>query len=206
MKTIRSLCLATLLFTPIGACNCLAATVTETFDSFADGTVLDLSTSATYESLAPDVAQVMFGLYTNMPWPLVIAHAPDKPPATARLRASFQGLSKTTDVTVSGANLRSLAVAVGSNPPSPTVTLSSTGGPYQLRAVGTFTDNSTADVTAFCTFEPASPGTGIVATISNSIAGKVTLLGKGSEQLKVTYAPSYIGQPLITNSATLVVQ
>jgi hypothetical protein len=40
VKTIRSLSLATLLFAPIGALTCRAATVTETFDSYADGTAL----------------------------------------------------------------------------------------------------------------------------------------------------------------------
>ncbi|MBI5545229.1 MAG: Ig-like domain-containing protein, partial [Deltaproteobacteria bacterium] len=173
---------------------------------FADGTSLDLTESATYESLAPDVAQVVNGLFTNMPRPMVLAHEPNQAPADATLRASFGGVSATTSVRVNGANLRSLEVAVGSAAPSPSLTLSFTGGPYQLRVIGTFTDNSTADVTPFCTFEPASPGPGIYATISNAQAGKVTMLGRGSQTLRVTYAPTYLGQPLISGTATMIVQ
>jgi hypothetical protein len=40
MKRIGPLCLATLLLAPFGAFTCLAVTVTETFDSYADGTVI----------------------------------------------------------------------------------------------------------------------------------------------------------------------
>ncbi len=172
--------------------------------TFADGTTLDLTESATYASSAPDVAQVAYGLFTNMSWPLVLAHAPNNPPQNATLTASFQGKSATAAMKVNGVNLRSLALAVGSAAPSPTLTLSGPG-PFHLRVVGTFTDNSTADVTPFCTFTPASPGTGVVATISNALAGKVTVLGKGSQTVTATYAPSYINQPLISGSATLVV-
>ena len=174
--------------------------------NFADGTTLDLTESATYDSLAPDVAQVSTGVFTVMPWPMIIAHAPDQPPQTATVRASFQGQSVTQEVTVTGANLRSLAVGVNGGPPSSS-SLTLTGpGPFQLQVVGTFTDNSTADVTAFCTFEPANSSPGVVATISNSQAGKVTLLDTGSQTLTVTYAPSYIGQPLISNKVEMIVQ
>jgi len=166
---------------------------------FADGTTLDLTDSAGYDSLAPDVAQIATGIFTVMPWPMIIAHEPNSTPQTGTVRATFQGKSVTQDVNVTGANLRSLAVGVnGGAASSSSVTLSG-AGPFQLNVVGTFTDNTTADVTAFCTFEPANNATGVVATISNSKAGQVTLLGKGAQTLKVTYAPSYIGQPLISN-------
>ncbi|MGC4114095.1 MAG: Ig-like domain-containing protein [Myxococcales bacterium] len=174
--------------------------------NFADGTQLDLTESATYDSMAPDVVQIATGLFTTMPWPMIIAHAPNQTPSTGKVRATFQGKSVTQDVTVNGANLRSLAVGVnGGAPSSGSVTLTG-AGPFQLKVVGTFTDNSTADVTAFCTFEPANSNPGVVATISNSKAGQVTLLGKGTQTLKVTYAPSYIGQPLISQSMTMTVQ
>lgn len=175
--------------------------------NFADGTKMDLTESATYDSLAPDVVQVANGLFTTMPWPMVIAHSPNQtPPQTGTVRATFQGKSATQDVMVNGANLRSLAVGVnGGTPSSSSVTLSG-AGPFQLNVVGTFTDNSTADVTAFCTFEPANNAAGVVATISNSKAGQVTLLGKGSQTLKVIYAPSYIGQTAVSTSMTMTVQ
>jgi len=173
--------------------------------TFADGTVLDLTDSATYTSSAPDVAQVLNGMFTTLDWLIVQAHVPDQTPATADLTASFLGkTSPKVTLQVNGPNLRSLALAVGAAAPANPLTLSGPG-PFQLRVVGTFTDNSTADVTAMCTFEPASPSTGIVATISNARAGKVTLLGHGTEQVKATYAPSYIGQPLISGTATLTV-
>jgi len=172
--------------------------------NFADGTTLDLTDSATYTSSAPDVAQVLNGVFTRMAWPMVLAHSPSNPPQNATVTATFQGKSATANIQVNGVYLRSLALAVGTGAPSATLTLSG-GGPFQLRAVGTFTDNSTADVTAFCTFSPSTPGTGVVATISNARAGKVTVLGQGSQTVKATYAPSYIGQPLMTTTATLVV-
>jgi len=71
--------------------------------------------------------------------------------------------------------------------------------------VATFTDGSTAEVTALCTFSPAAAGAGVVATVSNAVAGEVTLVGKGTQTVRVTCSPSYIGQAPITATATLVV-
>lgn len=173
--------------------------------TFEDGTTLDLTDSATFTSSAPDVAQVVGSPASNMPWPVVLAHVPDQSPQSATLTATFLDKTATSTVQVTGANLASLALAVGTDPPSSSLTLRG-GGPFQLRVMGTFTDGNTADVTSLCTFEPANPGTGVVATLSNAASGKVTLLGKGSEQITATYAPSYIGQPMVSGSATLTVQ
>ncbi|MGI5862649.1 MAG: beta strand repeat-containing protein [Myxococcales bacterium] len=168
---------------------------------FADNTRLDLTDSVTFDSSAPDVAQVTNGMFGNALAPYVIAQSA----GTATVRASLNGKSTSATITVRGANLSSLALALGENPPSSPLTLAGPG-PHQLRAVGTFSDGTSADVTVFCSFSPGKLGPGVVATISNVIAGRVSVISTGSETVTATYAPSFIGQPTVSGSATLIVQ
>lgn len=168
---------------------------------FADATRLDLTDSVTFDSSAPDIAQITDGMFGNALAPYVIAQSA----GTATVKASLNGKSASKTVTVRGANLSSLALALGTAPPSSTLTLSGPG-PHQLRAVGTFSDGTSADVTVFCSFSPGKLGSGVVATISNVVAGQVTVISTGRETVSATYAPSFIGQPTVSGSATLIVQ
>jgi hypothetical protein len=168
---------------------------------FADNTRLDLTDSVTFDSSAPDIAQITNGMFGNALAAYVIAQSA----GTATVKASLNGKSASATITVRGANLSSLSLALGANAPSSTLTLTGPG-PHQLRAVGTFSDGTSADVTVFCSFSPGKLGSGVVATISNVIAGRVTVISTGRETVSATYAPSFIGQPTVGGSATLIVQ
>lgn len=169
--------------------------------SFSDGTQLDLTDSVTFDPRDPSIALVGYGVYTNARRQYVIAQSP----GTTAIRASLNGVTASADVTVSGAALRSIQLAVGNDPPSATLTVPS-NQKSQLRAIGTFSDGTTADVTVMCTFQPARSGPGVVATISNTWAGEVNPISAGTQTVTVTYAPAYIGQSTVTGTAQLVVQ
>ncbi|MFN7134453.1 MAG: Ig-like domain-containing protein, partial [Myxococcales bacterium] len=169
--------------------------------TFSDGTQLDLTDSVTIDSQDPSIALVAYGVYTNSRRQYVIAQSPGQ----ANLRATLNGVKASTPITVTGAALTSIALAVGNNPPSTTLTVPRNQR-SQLRAIGTFSNGATADITVMCTFQPANGGAGVVATISNVWAGEVTPIRAGTQTITVSYAPAYIGQSTISGTATLTVQ
>ena len=77
---------------------------------------------------------------------------------SAILSASLQGHSASTTLTVTAATLVSIAIT----PPTPRIALGTT---QQFTATGTYTDNSTQNLTASVTWASATPS---VATISNA--------------------------------------
>src|SRR6202041_679543 len=77
---------------------------------------------------------------------------------SATLNASLQGHSASTTLTVTAATLVSIAIT----PPTPSIALGTT---HQLRATGTYPDNSTQPLTSQVTWVSA---TASVATISNA--------------------------------------
>jgi hypothetical protein len=168
---------------------------------FADGTRLDLTESVAWGSSAPHVAQVSDGMFGNARAYYAVATAA----GTATLTASLNGKTGTKQVNVRGATLNSIALAIGAGAPGGALTVSGPG-PHQLRAIGTFSDGSTGDVTVFCTFAPGKLGPGVVATVSNVWAGELTVVSTGTETLTATYAPSFFNQPTVRGSATLTVR
>jgi hypothetical protein len=167
---------------------------------YTDGTNLDLTDAASFDSSAPDLAIISNGVFGNAKSFYVVGEAPGQ----ATLRATVSAQTSAVPVTVHGATLSSIALSVNGGAPGSTLTLSGPG-PFRLTALGTFSDGTTADVTVFCSFTPGNPGPGVVATISNAVAGEVTVLGRGNETVGVTYAPFFIGQPPVKSSVTLVV-
>ncbi len=180
---------------PAGAASTLIV-----IGTYTDGTTLDLTGSARFDSSAPDVAIVSSGIWGNTAQPYVLAETV----GNATLKATVAGVSAAAPVAIFGSTLQSIQLSLNGGAPSSSLTLSGTG-PFQLTAIGTFAGGLTADVTPMCSFSPGSPGPGVVATVSNAISGKVTVLGKGSETVNVVYAPQLIGQPTIYGAATVVV-
>jgi hypothetical protein len=168
--------------------------------TFSDGTKLDVTHAVTYESTAPDVAYVARGMHRNSRGFHLIAQSAGK----ATIRARLENVTASVPVSVSGATLSSIALALDDGPPSHVLTITGRG-PHKIRAVGTFSDGSTADVTPMCTFGPSVAGPGVAATVDNAFAGEVTVIGSGSEVVQAVYAPYVIGQGQVTGSAWLVV-
>jgi len=125
-------------------------------------------------------------------------------PGSATVRATLSGKTASANVTVGGATLRSIALALGDGPPASRLPLSGPG-PFQLRAVGTFSDGKKADVTGFCTYSPAVTGPGVIATVSNVRPGLITVAGHGTQTVTATYSPTFIGQPTVTGTVTVIV-
>ncbi|MBI5518416.1 MAG: Ig-like domain-containing protein [Deltaproteobacteria bacterium] len=109
---------------------------------------------------------------------------------TSVVTASVGMLSGSTTVTVTAATLRTLTVAPG------TATLSP-GGTVSLRALGTYSDGTTTDLTATVTWSSSGP---MVASVSNAMGsnGLVTALAPGM----VTVTAASAG---VTGAATVTV-
>jgi len=142
---------------------------------YSDGSTQDLTATATWSSQTASVASVSTG-------GLITA----KTAGTSLITASSGTVSGSTMVTVTAATLKSLAVT----PANPTITK---GATQQFTATGTFSDNSTQNLTNSVTWTSATPA---AATIS--AAGVATGVAAGSSTIQAASGS-------ITGSTTLTV-
>lgn len=113
--------------------------------SYTDGSSRDVTVGAAWTSATPAVATVnaASGVATGVN------------AGTSAITAAFNGKSGSTTLTVTPATLQSIALA----PLNPSI---NTGASQRFAVIGTFSDNTKADVTAASTFKSATPA---VATI-----------------------------------------
>src|ERR1700722_1536487 len=141
---------------------------------FSDGTTQILTAVAGWSSQSPNVATVSgAGLITA------------KATGTSVITASSGTVSGSMTVTVAAATLKSLAVT----PANPTVIKGTT---QQFTATGTFSDNSTQNLTSSVTWSSGTPAT---ATITG--AGLAAAVGAGSSMIQATSA-AVSGSTLLT--------
>jgi uncharacterized protein YjdB len=141
---------------------------------YSDGSTQDLTAEAGWSSQSLSVASVSgAGLITA------------KTAGTSVITASSGTVSGSMTVTVTAATLKSIAVT----PANPTVTK---GATQQFTATGTFSDNSTQNLTNSVAW---SSGTPAVATIT--AAGLATAVGAGSSMMKAT-SGAVSGSTLLT--------
>jgi uncharacterized protein YjdB len=135
---------------------------------YSDGTTHDLSLLAAWSSSAPAIVSVLAGHVTALA------------PGSATVTVNLGGVTQTLPVTVSAAQLGELAI----DPPHPTLSL---GQGVNLTATGTYSDNSTADVTAQVLWQSSNP---LVASVSNLLGtrGRVTGLLGGTATITATLA------------------
>jgi uncharacterized protein YjdB len=134
---------------------------------FDDGSSRDVSGEANWRSNDPGVADVDGA-------GVVTANGPGK----ATVTVSYQTFSSTAMVTVSFANLQSLAVVPA--------TLSVTAGQtLALRLIGQFDDGTSRDLTARATWISSDPGVAVVGNGSN--AGVLTGVAAGTANVTATY-------------------
>ncbi|HZX41140.1 MAG TPA: Ig-like domain-containing protein [Myxococcaceae bacterium] len=166
--------------------------------SLAAGTTLQLTATATYSDLATeDVtasttwASSDASILTVSSSGLVTAVAP----GTATVTATSGSVAGSTTVTVTAATLKSIAVT----PPNPSAAKGTT---LQLTATGTYSDNSTQDITGQVTW--ASSVT-TVATISNAAGSKglASTLGVGTSNISAALSGKTGGTMLTVTAATL---
>ena len=116
---------------------------------------------------------------------------------SATLSASLQGHSASTTLTVTAATLVSIAIT----PPTPSIALGTT---QQLTATGTYTDNSTQNLTTQVTWASATTS---VATISNAAGsnGLATSVAAGTSNITAAMGGIHSAPGTLTvTPATLV--
>src|SRR5208283_1769191 len=151
--------------------------------TYTDNSTQDLTSQATWESSNPTAATInSSGLATGVGT------------GTTQITAALSGVTSPGDtLTVTAATLASIAVT----PVNPSI---AKGTSQQFKATGTYTDNSTQDLTSQATWVSSNPA---AATINSS--GLATGVGTGTTQ--ITAALSGVTSPgdtLTVTAATLV--
>lgn len=162
-----------------GTTQQLAATAT-----YSDASTQDVTSAATWASSNPAVASVSTtGLASGLAT------------GSSTISASLNGRSGTTTVTVTSAVLQAIAVT----PTTPSIAKGST---QQFLATGTFSDNTTQNVTTTATWASSQPA---VATVSNAAGsqGVATAVATGTATVSATLSGLTGGTVLTVSAATL---
>lgn len=164
---------------PLGLTRQLTAT-----GRFSDNTTQDLTSQATWTSGTPATATVSTaGLVSTLAL------------GTSEISAAFSGVTGATTVTVSAAELVSLAVT----PEAPSL---ARGLTLDFTATGTFSDNTTQDLTDSVVWSSSAPTT---ASISNAPGskGRVTAQAAGNSTITATSGTISDGTTLTVTAATV---
>lgn len=147
---------------------------------YSDGSSADVTSLATWSIDSPQVAEVTLGVVRALT------------AGTARVTASFGGLSATATITVPNATFVSLAV-------TPDRATTGVGGTVQLHAVATLSDGSTQEVTSpTAAWSSAHPN---IATVSAS--GLVTGVAAGTTTITATVGALSASATLEVSAAAL---
>src|SRR5208283_3509071 len=160
--TVTAATLQSIAVTPVGPS--IAKGTSQQFKAtgtYTDNSTQDLTSQATWESGTPTVATITSaGLATGVGT------------GTTQITAALGGVTSPGDtLTVTTATLQSIAVT----PVGPSI---AKGTSQQFKATGTYTDNSTQDLTSQATWVSSNPA---AATISSS--GLATGVGTGTTQI-----------------------
>ncbi len=128
--------------------------------TFSDGTMVDLTSSVTWNSASQSVAAVS-NVATRK------GHVTGVSAGTTKISATLTGVTGSTGLTVTGATLTSIQIT----PPDPSI---AAGRSVQLNAIGSFSDGSNQDITASTIWTSSSSA---VATVN---AGLVFGIATGS--------------------------
>lgn len=158
--------------------------------TFSDGTTQDLTAQVQWESADAAVATVsnaarVRGLATGLS------------PGRVQVSASLGGVSGATELTVTAARLRTLEV-------TPAALALARGTSQRLRAIGTFSDGSTQDVTAQAGWVSSAPAVAQVSTTLGS-EGEVLAAQPGAAQIRATL-DGVVGEAALTVTAARLVR
>lgn len=183
--TVTAATLSSISLTPLAPR--LAIGTTQAFTAtgnFSDGSTRDLTAQVAWNSSAPAVATIS-NEASSKGMATVIAIG------TTTIRAALGSVSASTTLTVTQAFLASITVT----PANPTIASSSN---QQFIAIGTFTDNSTQDLTKSVTWSSSDKS---VATMSNakSTRGLVKGAGAGTTTIRAVKSNSNVaGTTILT--------
>jgi dienelactone hydrolase len=139
--------------------------------TYTDNTTLDLTAAVSWSSSSPGVATISNAAGSNgIAIPVSVGGS--------TITASSGNFSAAATLTVTNATLVSVAV----DPPNPSIIL---GTKQQFTAIGTFSDNTTQDLTTIVTWSSSSPD---IATVSNAATfhGSATSVALGSSAITAT--------------------
>jgi 6-phosphogluconolactonase (cycloisomerase 2 family) len=156
---------------------------------YTDQSTHDLTSSVSWSSSVPGVASI-----SNSPGSNGLASAVT--PGSTTITASLGGISGSNNLTVTAATLASLNVT----PAKPSI---AKGLKSQFSATGTYTDNSTQNLTALVQWSSSDP---TIAPISNASGfdGLATGLNPGSVTITATLGGAAASTVLTVTPATLV--
>ena len=190
LLTVTSATLASITITPVNAS--LAMGFTRQFSAvgiYSDSSTQDITASVTWNSTATGVATISNAAGSN-------GIASPQGTGTTTISASLGGIpSNSTTLTVTSATLLGISVS----PASATI---ANGTTRQFSATGTYSDNSSQDLTNLVTW--ASSDTG-VATISNAAGsrGFSASVGTGSTNITAVLSGKTGAATLTVTAATL---
>lgn len=190
MMTVTNANLNSITVTPANSSTPMGLAVQFTATgNFSNSTTQDLSTSAVWASSDITVATVSNTAGTKG---IVTPVAP----GTATISATQLGISGSTNFTVTVATLSSIAVTRASATKAKGLT-------DQFTATGTYTDSSTADITATVTWTTSN---NLVATVSNAggSQGLATAVDTGSATITATLTGKTGNNTITVSAADLV--
>jgi hypothetical protein len=156
--------------------------------TFFDGTVQDVTTMVHWESSNQDIAQIA-------PGGPEAGRARAAAPGAVLITARLGGTAGNAVLTVTGATVGSIAIT-----PSPAKLARGTTG--ALRAVASFSDGTTQDVTTSAFWTTVDPGIAEVA-VGGGESGVVTALLPGTTMVRSAWQGASGMAPLEVTSATL---
>jgi hypothetical protein len=120
-------------------------------------------------------------------------------PGTTTITAFLSGITGTGTLTVSAATLNSISVTPTGGNPLPV------GNTAQYTAVGTYSDNSTQNITNLVVWTSSMPTIASISMAPGSI-GLATALAPGATTMSATFTPTTPPGPPVVGSAALNVQ
>ncbi len=156
---------------------------------FSDNTTRDMTASVTWSLSNEAVASISNDVVSK-------GLARSLSTGTTKVTAASGSVSGSTSLTVTAATLVSIEVT----PKNPA---SAAGASQQFKATGTFTDNSTQDVTSLVTWSSSDPS---IATISNDTAskGSAHALSAGTTTVTATSGDIFGSTSFRVTAASLV--
>jgi trimeric autotransporter adhesin len=157
--------------------------------TYTDNSTQNLTTVVAWTSSVPSVANI-----SNAAGSSGLATALGIGATT--IAAASAGVSGSTSLTITAATLVSIALT----PANPSI---ANGTTQQLTATGTYTDNSTQNLTAVVSWGSSNPG---VASVSNAMGsnGLVTSLSQGFTNIGATFGSISAATTVTITPATLV--
>ncbi|MGO9452235.1 MAG: beta strand repeat-containing protein [Candidatus Binataceae bacterium] len=151
--------------------------------TFSDGSTMDLTSVATWTSTSSSVAKVADTSPSK-------GEVTGVSSGTSTVHATFNGISDSTTVTVTGATLTSIVVT----PPGPSIPKGTT---VQLTAIGMLSDGSSQDLTGSAAWTSSS------STVATVIKGLVFGADAGSSTITASFEGIKGSTPVSVNDATL---